>query len=156
MLKIGIIGGKNAQVNMKRMEKRFQDLAGAFELIHRDYQAIQKKSFASGGSPIKWEELTEPYRRIKASARPGAPVLVYDGRLRDSFIGETGDTIKRIGKQQAFFGTSVPYAGYHQYGTSRMVARPPIQSTPEIKRRWFVIALKWAANEVRKIYPHQA
>lgn len=53
------------------------------------------------------------------------PILIKTGHLKRSATdeGEPGH-IEQIGDRDAYTGTDVPYAAYHQHGTSRMVARP--------------------------------
>jgi phage gpG-like protein len=55
-------------------------------------------------------------------------ILVHTGRLYESVVTPNGtsDTIWETSADPAYliFGTSVPYARYHQTGTRRMPARP--------------------------------
>ena len=53
------------------------------------------------------------------------PILIKSGHLMRSATteGEAGH-IEQIGDREVTTGTSVFYAGFHQYGTERMVARP--------------------------------
>ena len=72
----------------------------------------------------KWAPLAQ-----STIARKGHMQILYEtGRLRDSLQGRTGDSIREVSSgegQESFlvFGTSVPYAIYHQDGTARMAQR---------------------------------
>lgn len=57
-----------------------------------------------------------------------AAILVDSGRMYESLTTPDGtqDTIWQTGKTWLRFGTSVPYAHFHQTGTKRMPARPHV------------------------------
>jgi phage gpG-like protein len=73
---------------------------------------------------MPWEELSP----VTVDAKGFAKVLVKTGRLYESVVTPNGtsDTIWETSADPAYliFGTSVPYAKYHQTGTRRMPARP--------------------------------
>lgn len=74
----------------------------------------------------------DPYRVPWApKQRPdGRAILVRHGRLRRSFTRkQTGSTGFRI-------GSAVGYAGYHQSGTSRMVARRMVPVAGKLPPEW--------------------
>jgi phage gpG-like protein len=55
----------------------------------------------------------------------GYPLLLFSGRLRESLTNEqASEAISVITKTTLIMGTSVPYAGFHQSGTSKMPMRP--------------------------------
>lgn len=80
---------------------------------------------ASSGS--LWAPLSEAYRLWKARHYPGRGILVRTGRLRASLTGSGGDSIRVVAGRRGEVGTNVPYAIFHQGGTSRMPARPIIR-----------------------------
>lgn len=99
------------------------DLRFAMGEISRDIFKNTKKNFILGGSG-KYPPLSPAYFRFKQKVKPGAPILVFSGRLRDSVTGTgTRDTIRNIGKQSLVQGTKVPYARFVQEGTSKMPLR---------------------------------
>ena len=91
----------------------------------------QFDSEGASGDSGPWLPLSPNYEVWKEKNYPGQPILELTGNLRRSFMGpfnpnahyvETPDLLER--------GSTVPYAAYHQTGTSRMTARPPIDLTP--------------------------
>ena len=53
-------------------------------------------------------------------------ILYETGALEASLAGNTGDSVRAVSHRGLLFGTQVEYAGFHQEGTSRMPARPPV------------------------------
>lgn len=72
----------------------------------------------------KYAPLSPAYAIRKNRFAPGRPILVIDGRLRESVVNNTSDSIVKITKDSAVVGTTVPYAGFIQRGTRKMPARP--------------------------------
>ncbi len=92
------------------------------------------RSGAHEGLPA-WAPLSARYARYKARRYPGAPILVRSGRLRDALAEITNDTIATIEPTRLVYGTSVPYAIYHQRGTRKMPARPILRLSNPLKSR---------------------
>lgn len=81
-----------------------------------------------GGTP--WAPLSAGYRKWKEKKYPGQPILVRTGRLRRSLtaVGNE-DTIRDQQPMALTIGSSTPYGIFHQRGTRRMPARPPLVLT---------------------------
>ena len=74
----------------------------------------RQESDPTTGRP--WQSLTPKYAAIKARRYPGAPILRATGRMQDtSFIRPWRDGFEVV---------TTEYGPYHQFGTSKMVARP--------------------------------
>jgi phage gpG-like protein len=103
--------------------KSVGDLRFPMGEISRDIFKNTKKNFILKGNG-KYPPLSPKYKAFKRKKRPAAPILVFNGDLRDSVTG-TGnqDTIRNIGKQSLVQGTRVPYAKLVQEGTKFMPAR---------------------------------
>src|SRR5580765_3894261 len=81
--------------------------------------------FSSGGFGT-WPPLSDGYARWKAKHYPGRPILVRTGALQESLTSRTGaGAIYEESPLELNLGTNIPYAKYHQTGTSKMPARPP-------------------------------
>lgn len=96
----------------------FADFVPVLERAHSIF-------FAAEQSPtgIPWAPLARSTVRRKKHSR----ILVDTGRLLGSLSSsDHTDAIRDIEDRYLAFGTSVPYAIYHQTGTSRMPARPPV------------------------------
>jgi phage gpG-like protein len=103
--------------------KSVSDLRFPMGEISRDIFKNTKKNFILKGNG-QYPALSPKYKAFKMKKRPSAPILVFDGDLRNSVTG-TGnqDTILNIGKQSLVQGTKVPYAKFVQEGTEFMPAR---------------------------------
>jgi len=60
--------------------------------------------------------------------------------------------IRDITATQAVLGTSVPYGVFHQLGTKRMPARPPIQLSESDKNRWGKLVHEWLYAMAKSLY----
>jgi phage gpG-like protein len=75
------------------------------------------------------------FQSIKRADK-GHGILVDSGRLMNSLaVSSSSDAIREMDAKWMVYGTSVPYAGYHQTGTRKMVARPPLRLTESAKRQ---------------------
>ena len=109
--------------------------------IRDDFLDEVGESFSSRGrsTGTQWAPLSPVYAAWKNSAYPGRPLLVLTGRMRESFDSNSRDLIynrKQKNYKMLTLGTRVPYAGYHQSGTSKMPRRPLFVVSKEIGKRW--------------------
>ncbi len=80
-----------------------------------------------------WARLTPRYANWKSQNYPGQPILRATGLMQDlAFIYTRGNVFKV---------KSTPYGKYHQFGTSRMVARPWI-GVPDISLKQ-IVPIAW-------------
>lgn len=84
--------------------------------LKRIFTEVFRGQGATRRSP-RWRPLSPTSRRT--TARRG--ILHHTGRLRRSF---TNTPVVEIQGNRMRFGSNVPYAKYHETGTSRMPARP--------------------------------
>lgn len=74
-----------------------------------------------------WRPLSNPYKKWKELKYPGQPILVLTGRLRRSLMATgSNESIRDAQAQSLTLGTVTPYAKFHQTGTRKMAARPPL------------------------------
>lgn len=90
-----------------------------------DLEELHEGYFGSESDPLgaAWPELAPA-----TIARKGHNRILYDtGRLAASLTSKSGDAIREIISEPAgqglAFGTSVDYAPFHQFGTSRIPQR---------------------------------
>jgi len=111
--------------------ERANDLTPAWQRMLPALRDYIDRRIATGGTHHNmppFAPLSPRYARWKSRRYPGAPILVRSGRLRDSLTNPNHpDAIATVTPQSLTYGTSVPYAAYHQLGTQRMPARPPIK-----------------------------
>lgn len=116
---------------------RVQDLRPLFATLADRFATVEAGQFASQGALGSggWAPLSPAYAAWKARRYPGAGILHRTGTLAASLTTRPFG-VEDITRDQAVFGTRVPYAGYHQAGTDRMPPRPPIQFPDSEKRAW--------------------
>ncbi len=109
------------------------------------------KNFATNGLQTgkAWSPLDPQYGAWKSIRFPGAPTNVRSGRLFRSLTNLRG-VPNVIGDDSAQFGTSVPYAKFHQYGTSNMPKRQVVFEPPLFAKRLASRAVDYVSNGVIK------
>lgn len=118
-LKVRATGMKELEVRISRISGAARNLAPAWPTVVTALRSVEAQVFASEGGFSRggrWKPLSRRYALRKARLRPGAKILEYSGRLRGSLTGSSSDSIYRPGPRSLEYGTSVPYARYHQEG----------------------------------------
>lgn len=97
------------------MELRAKAFQPIFEYARLQLQLANSENFALGGLPSgsKWKPRTQPYPW---------PLMKRTGTLMASLTSLFGPPNK-IDATDATFGTTVEYAKFHQYGTTKMPKR---------------------------------
>jgi phage gpG-like protein len=132
-----IIELRDLPAALARLAAPPQDYSPFLKRIAVLLQAESKRAFAESRSPEgqAWAPLKRPRNRPrerrarKQAARQGRTaaadkVLVDTGLLMMSVTAAGPGGVVAIAPTSVTVGTTVPYAGYHQRGTRRMVARP--------------------------------
>jgi len=119
-------GLEDVTLRLDRFRQNMASMYPAFALMAQDVrtQVFGRRFAQQGLDGAPWAALSPRYAEQKARARPGAPILVYDGDLRDSMTTPTGG-IYEPHDRGFTVGTDVPYAGYHQRGDG-LPARPMV------------------------------
>lgn len=84
----------------------------------------------------EWPELAQTTKERKAQMGYPAKILQATEALYDSLTGGGAGHVERITEYEVIYGTTIPWAGFHQTGTSKMPARPPVDVREEDVRRW--------------------
>jgi phage gpG-like protein len=121
-----------------RFGNEVADLTPAFEAIADNFHEGEQEMFASeGGGAGGWEKLSPDYAKWKAANYPGKPILQRTGLLMESLTDRSGPGSKfEMSPMRLLMGTGLKHAGYHQAGTGKMPARPPIKLTETQKNEW--------------------
>jgi len=77
----------------------------------------------SGPSGTAWKPLNPFYEEQKAKKYPGKTILIRRGDLFRSLVATTGASVAQIQPTKLIYGTAIPYAVFHQFGTKFMPAR---------------------------------
>jgi phage gpG-like protein len=126
--RITVQGEQRLRQALNRLATSIQDYSPAWKPITQIFRDAMRGQFATGGARggKKWAPLSRAYSRWKERVAPGRPILVLTGDLVLSLTSRTGDTIQNEQPLSLALGTTLPYAKYHQNGTRRMPARPPL------------------------------
>lgn len=131
------VEGEQAVINaFQKVERGILDLRqlGTWKWVASEFYKVEKAQFGSEGSAGKsgkWKSLTSPYKEIKAKKWGDQPILQASGRLYKSLTANGADSVYEESNLELTLGSSLPYAGYHQKGTRKMAARPPISLNDE-------------------------
>lgn len=136
---------------LRRVADRVSDLRPAYELVYADLQEREEKVFRLGGTPQRWAPLSPRYAAWKRKHHPGRPIMELTGRLLQSLVGKTGESVAQIERQRAVLGTRAPHAHLHDQEDRRrknLPRRPLLQVTPYIRRQWQEIIGDYASEVV--------
>lgn len=119
------------------------DLRPLFEQFSADFYKDQKRLFQLKG-PGQFADLSPAYAETKQKKYGFKyPILFATGRLALSLLDRNADGAVNIVEADSFeIGTSIDYAAFHHYGTSRMPRRPLFEENEDsaLFRRWDRIA----------------
>lgn len=108
------------------------DLEPLWELVKPIAASVEEEQFATQGEGA-WPALSESTLAEKEAGGWPADPLVRTGSLKDSLTdpGLAADT----GPRHMVYGTDVPYAIFHQEGTSRMPQRQVVPDPYRVEDR---------------------
>jgi phage gpG-like protein len=137
-LHVSVLGEEIVSRDLLRFASNIEDARPAFSRIARLFEEAAREQFATegsaGGEP--WAPLAESTLRSKP---PGKGILENSGRLLNSLVfggvAGAGDAVRFLGAQEMRWGTNVPYAAFHQHGTSRMPQRRVVKLPDLVKRQ---------------------
>lgn len=109
---------------LEKMKERSKKMKPVFFWAKRELELKYAANFALNGLPSGgWSPLSPKYASWKSARVPAAPLMVRSGRLFRSVTELEDSQVNVIRDNGAEFGTSVEYAKFHQYGTSKMAKR---------------------------------
>lgn len=111
------------QLSEAQYEQQFKEFSGVLEQSH-------KAGFAAESSPSgsKWPALKPATARRKGHDT----ILVESGRLEASLTEPShSDAVRTIGGEGMFWGTEVPYSGFHQKGSGKLPQREHVGMNEE-------------------------
>jgi phage gpG-like protein len=128
-LDLDVFGDKQVARELLRFGDRAADVRPAWNAIIGRLERLEAEQFDSQGGRGSggWAPLAPATVAEKARRGLDPRILHATGRLRASLTGRGGDAIRESHPDEMRFGTSVPYARFHQQGTSRMPRRREIE-----------------------------
>ena len=126
----------------------FPRLTALFESTIAD----QFDAEGQGPQAGSWAPLSSSYAAWKQAHYPGQPKLVLSGALRAGLTQSSSPNAMRSMDGDVFrFGTrGLDYASFHQTGTGKMPARPPIDLGGDFEKGLRVAALAAVRDAVRE------
>jgi phage gpG-like protein len=154
-------GGQIAalQVGLSRLLRLTDDISSAWPAVTQELRDIMAEQFTSQGAlgqTGRWAPLEGRYAARKRRQYPGRTILERTGALRASLQVSTGQSIVERSPRALFFGTSVPYAGYHQSGTEKMPRRAIFAMTNRQAARIGSVLHKWLGAEMSQAFARAA
>lgn len=147
------------------LELRARDMSEPFATIGGMLALRVKSQFSTQGAAGlggAWQQLSEPYGSWKESKVPGLPILVgihptggkgqrpqtyaTSGAMRRSLLDPLAT---HVSPHRLLYTPDSPYAGYHQTGTSKMPARPPVALGPGALHMFDRVFVAWL-DKIRK------
>ena len=126
------------QVFIKKLETlkaRVLDPTPLWAAMVVNFHQVEEAKFEAEGPG--WDQLKDSTLASKAALGfAGTNILERTGDLWNSLTGTNGFSKTEITTLGWYSGTTVAYAGFHQTGTSKMVARPPVNLTPGVIAMW--------------------
>lgn len=132
-------GDDRLSAAMQRLDLTFKDFRPLFIEASKLFYEFEAEAFESEGTSSRigqWEGLTRQYARWKEKVAPGKPLLELTGALKASLTRPNArGSIRRVTEDELVIGTAIVYSKFHQGGTVKMVARPPIALTEQQERQ---------------------
>jgi len=123
-----------------RYSRGFQAMAFAVEDMHEPLRRIAddlrdwigEQFYTEGAARSSgWAPLSPRYAEWKESHYPGMPILVRTGQMRGELLDPA---VFHVDRHRMVYAPISDIAGYHQFGTYKMPARPPVVVTEKDKR----------------------
>jgi phage gpG-like protein len=152
-IKIQLAGGIEVTKRINGVVGSLKDMRKGFKKIGDDFRETEEKIFngqGAYGSRGRWSELTPLYRNWKSVNYPGKPILQMTGSLKNSLTKKTSGHVEIITKNSITLGSTNPTFIYHQKGTRKMRARPPIIFTEYQGRKWVNIMKDHIMEGIKK------
>jgi len=125
------------------IQRRAKSVRPIFNDIRKDLEEAWSNNFENQGARYGgWKPLDREYAAWRGSPEP---ILIRSGRLFQSIRSLYGAP-NDIKDNEAFFGTKIRYAKFHQYGTTKMPKRPFIFEPTGAAKKWGNWAVKYIAN----------
>lgn len=151
VLTVSVAGNVVLARGIERFTEGISDFRPAFEEMRTDFMQVETEQFATEGgrSGQPWPPLSPTYAAWKAKHYPGAPILQLTRTMLAQLSAGTGMQID-MQPMSLRMTPLVPWAKWHQTGTARMPARPPVVLTETDKTRWMKILHRYVYNKAKE------
>ena len=139
-------GLASARSRLLAMQARSKVFTPVLLKAKQQIKAANAANFTSNGLPVGgWAPLDPVYAAWKMARFPGAPPMVQTGRLFASLTGATA-SFETMTNTSITIGTSVEYAKFHQYGTTKMAKRKIVFEPPLFAKKLGADTLSWISR----------
>lgn len=140
------VDAKKAIARLVLMKKRANDVRPVLWRAKQWLRFANEENFRQGGLPSGgWAPLDLQYASWKRSRGEVGGTLIRTGRLFRS-LASLDAPPNRIDLMEATFGTSIEYAKFHQYGTSKMPKRKVVYEPVGFASRLGQVAATYVAH----------
>lgn len=139
---------------LAQFENSFHDLHALWPKLADVFYGIEREQFDSEGGHGAggWAALSGNYAKQKAKEFPGRKILQATGALMESLTTKDAQYgIYEEADAALTLGSALPYAQFHQSGTSYMPARPEIALTDQDRARFINVALRELTGIARSL-----
>jgi phage gpG-like protein len=134
-----IDGDRQFDRSFTRFTENLRDFRQLWPGVITTLRRIVKEQFAGQGIGPSgpWKPLSKAYGEWKKKSFPGKPIMQRSGALIEALTKNTSDSIVDAKPDYLEFGSSLPYANYHQsrLPRKRLPRRPVFDLTEENKTR---------------------
>lgn len=143
---IRVTGVKKTVSRLMAMQARAQLFTPVLLKAKKQIQLANASNFATNGLPVGgWSPLSPQYAAWKMARFPGAPTMVQTGKLFASLTG-ANTSFETMTNTSISIGTTVEYAKFHQYGTTKMPKRKIVFEPPLFAKKLGADAINWISN----------
>lgn len=114
---------------------RALNAAPVLSVILEDMKRLEAELFDTEGRG-EWPALSATTLEQKARKGFSPKILQATGDLMGSLTGDGPGSVSRVTEEEVVLGTTIPYATFHEHGTARMPARPPVDVREQDVRSW--------------------
>jgi phage gpG-like protein len=137
-LSIRVVGQAAMERGLARFTEGLADYRPLWRAIEDDFYAAEQEQFRTEGTATgpHWTALSPNYAKWKETRFPGRLILERTGDLRRSLTDRQDPNALCIEERKTLtLGSRIPYASFHQQGTSKMPARPVMAAPEDFQRR---------------------
>ena len=136
-------GVSKTVLDLRELGRRGSDMRPIASHVRRIVQGSARHRFDTSG----WRQLAEATKARKAAQGLDPRILRATERLYYSLTSSSGsDQVDKRQRLVLAFGTSVPYARFHQIGTGTMPARPVLDLTVPERQQVTDAVRDWVAE----------
>lgn len=143
---VDIRGVPSAIARLTAMHARSQVLTPVLLKAKQEIKLANAANFTSNGLLVGgWAPLDAQYAAWKMARFPGLPPMIRTGKLFASLSVANGP-VDTMTNTSFSIGTSVEYAKFHQYGTSKMAKRKIVFEPPLFAKKLGRDTVDYIAN----------